>query len=713
MKQAELRNAIEQKIKDYNETTDQKKQLDTNIRALLGKAIGQIPSASEVSEAQLNALFNICIQLGPKTLNLDKTNLWNILSTANADQLTTLADETEKQKINNILKAIPTDEAEQTIEAEPPAKDDPFSNIFGDDSLFNADSFDSTILPPSRLDDLPSRLHNLIWKTFDDDNTRTSVEEKVLAIIDNPTTDQEMYSQLTDESDDTVKECIRKLSEEPKVSEEEPKGLDIHEQKDTIEKDGKTPHINSQPINPDGGGGNDPISQEQQLARLKTLTDDTIKNPTLATDVYKKITDIIADPKANPELYSQLTDKSDDNVKECILNLSKPTTGTNSPSSIPTDGKKEIPLNNTQEVEAKPIQAADNVVAEKDISNIHEIDRTPVYNLIDTYAIRADQADEAKLLANQVFDDPELDPKSYKALTSGPSPLMIACVKGLLNQANKTLGYKDTSPKDPTKDMMTFSSGIQTQTKDGSTVKSALTMPAGFGLKKNAVVWNTPVITDFGFPFLNFSSDAMVSILKAPDDDAIKNTNLKKLFKEASKKYGGIWKAIYSAPLELLKGIATDIGDKCTPNYLKVEGNDLIESDTGENIAVIPVKYYSIEPEYEPVVTIPRDFLTTFYDVIDYSSSSKKTYLKYADGLTADEFAEETDYNNGIPPFYILVPKAGKFSKCQIRSGSLFGSLMNLISGRKPCTLVKTIFMGKRGCIAMESDIANKLYSDI
>ena len=356
-----------------------------------------------------------------------------------------------------------------------------------------------------------------------------------------------------------------------------------------------------------------------------------------------------------------------------------------------------------------PTPTTDN----EDINDETEIDRTLVYDLIDQYAVKADQADEAKLYANYIFDNPDSDPKSYQALTNGPKALTLACIKGLLNQASKTLGYKDTSPKDPTKDVINFKSGIKTQTKDRGSVETALTMPDGFGLKKNAVVWNTPVITDFGFPFLNFSSDAMVSILKAPDDDSIKNSNLKKLFKEASKKYGGIWKAIYSAPLELLKQVASDIGEKCTPNYLKVNGDDLIDSDFGENVAVIPIKYYSIEPEYEPAMTVPRDFLTAFYDVIDYSSSSRKTYLKYANGVAADEFAEDIDENNGIPPFYILVPKTAKFSKCNIRSGSLLGSLMNLISGRKPCTLVKTLFMGKRGCLAIETDIADKLYSNI
>jgi hypothetical protein len=87
--------------------------------------------------------------------------------------------------------------------------------------------------------------------------------------------------------------------------------------------------------------------------------------------------------------------------------------------------------------------------------------------------------------------------------------------------------------------------------------------------------------------------------------------------------------------------------------------------------------------------------------------------MKYAQGMSEEEFAQEITDNRGIPPFYLLVPKQAKCSKCHIRSGSLLGSLMNVILGRKKCTMVKTVFQGKRGCLAMETDTANVLYADI
>ena len=371
----------------------------------------------------------------------------------------------------------------------------------------------------------------------------------------------------------------------------------------------------------------------------------------------------------------------------------------------------------TSSDEEEPIPAeSDEPAPSEDIADIPE-DTDPrdeysdVYDEIDRLAISPEQAEEAKNYADTVFNSPDEFERAYAVLTRGPSKARTRCIVGMLATANNHLGYKNTDPKyNP--DRVPFDNGTATQAKHNGRVTRSLIMPSGFGTKKNAAIWNTPVITDFGFPFINFSSDAMLGILKAKTDDDIKNDNLKKMFKEASKRYGGIWKAIYASPLTLIKQIAVDTGVKCTAKYLKVNGQDLISSESGESVAVIPIKYYSVDPAYDGAITIPHDFLTAFYDVIDYSTTSKRMYLKYAEGMTEQDFVEELNENNGVPPFYLLVPKTARFSKCQIRSGSLLGSLLNVILGRQKCTMVKTMIQGKRGALAMESRIADLLYAE-
>ena len=233
-------------------------------------------------------------------------------------------------------------------------------------------------------------------------------------------------------------------------------------------------------------------------------------------------------------------------------------------------------------------------------------------------------------------------------------------------------------------------------------------LPEGFGKPTSAAIWNTPVITDFGYPFLNFSSEAIQHLFKTKDLDDKKRTfkNIKKMLKVAKKRYGGIWKAIYGAPLELFKKFASDPGTLCVPNYLKVDADILDENS--DTVSVAPIKYFSVDPDFQPNVEVPRAFLENFYDVLDYTKAFK-TYVKYADGLTMQEFYDEICDNDGKCPFYLLVPKQAKFSRTDVSTGSLFSALF----GGTRCIMLKTIFKGKRGCFLIDKKSAKNLYSDI
>ena len=232
-------------------------------------------------------------------------------------------------------------------------------------------------------------------------------------------------------------------------------------------------------------------------------------------------------------------------------------------------------------------------------------------------------------------------------------------------------------------------------------------MPKGFGRQVNVSVWNTPVITDFGYPFLNFSSEAMVHLFRTNDEADRKRTfkKIKAMLKEAKKRYGGIWSAIYGASLELLKKFAIDPGTICVPNYLRVDTDNLEQEDT---VNVTPIKYFSVDPEFEGSVDVPREFLENFYDVLDYTKSFR-TYAKYSDGLTQSELLEEIRNNDDTVPYYILVPKQAKFSRSEVKPGTLFSALF----GGVRCVMLKAMFRNKRGCFLIEKKDASKLYSDI
>ena len=235
------------------------------------------------------------------------------------------------------------------------------------------------------------------------------------------------------------------------------------------------------------------------------------------------------------------------------------------------------------------------------------------------------------------------------------------------------------------------------------------TLPSGFGQPVSTAVWNTPIITDFGYPFLNFSSEAFTHLFKTKDEADRKRTfkNIKKMLKEAKKRYGGIWKAIYGSSLELLKKYAADPGKICVPNYLKVDSDILDDSDSA-TVTVTGIKYYSVDPSYEKTVEVPREFLESFYDVLDYTKAFK-TYVKFADGLTAQELADDMADNGGRSQFYLLVPKQAKYSRSDVKSGTLFSALF----GGVKCVMLKTVFRGKRGCFIIDKKASLSLFSDI
>lgn len=456
-------------------------------------------------------------------------------------------------------------------------------------------------------------------------------------------------------------------------------------------------------------------SASEQKESEEILGDESAQGPASAPDTENPASQPAAAEPSEEEIPDDTTMLGNDSVdteQQCTTPASS--TGTQEPATEPAPIVNSEPESSPEPQPAEPPRAQVHTPADNgpDIPETPEDPRTKyekVYSAIDAKAISTEQAEEAKSYADVVLSEPDEHPKEFNALTKGGA-MAERVIAGFLGTANRQLGYRSNEAKPD--DRLKFG-GRTTQSRNTSNVGSTLVMPEGFGAKKTTAMWNQPVITEFGFPFINFSSIALINVLKAKDDESAQNSLLKQMFKDAKDKYGGVWKAIYASPMSLIRQIAHDKGDLCTPCYLKVNGNNLIESEGGDEVEVTPIMYYSVDAEFDDPVSVPRDFIANFYDVIDYTSSSKRTYLKYSGGMTAADFAEETDANGGIPPFYILVPKKALYSRCDVRPGSLFGSLLNIILGRKPCTMVKTILDGKKGCIVMEEAIADAIFADV
>lgn len=346
-----------------------------------------------------------------------------------------------------------------------------------------------------------------------------------------------------------------------------------------------------------------------------------------------------------------------------------------------------------------------------------------VYELIRKYSFNNEQAETASMMADDIIEHRGENPYEFSKLSHIAKDSMDV-IYNLIDKANPRLGHREAYSK-PAANATSFMNPISTRSVTGATVKSGLAMPPGFKVGFDKSIWDKPVITEFGYPFVNYSNEAIYNLLHAKDEKAQKREykNLKKMLKEAklgSKHiHGAIWDAIYTSPLKLLKEFAADKGLKCKPNMLKVEGNTLFSLNQGESILVTPIKYYSAKAEYEKPIKVTSSFLTNFYTVLDYSNKKAdiESYLKYANGMTQAEFNEEIDRNNGIPPFYILYVEpsnANVFKKSEIATTSGFGSLLHtLFRTRDTNVMVKTRFKGYSGGFVIPKSDAERLFSTI
>lgn len=361
----------------------------------------------------------------------------------------------------------------------------------------------------------------------------------------------------------------------------------------------------------------------------------------------------------------------------------------------------------------EPEQEQDN---QQEFGQIADVttDYPEVVSFIRRAQMSQEQGDDLIELIDSALNDPIGEPDSIELANAvknfGPNSVTLLYDK--LDQLDPTLGHKVTPYKQSRN--INFTKPSMMQSSKIRSTNSGLVTPTGFGTSINSNIWNKPVITEFGFPFLNVSSDAISHLFRSKGEaQQAAFKKFKSMLKTAVKTYGGIWKAIYKASLDVLKQYANDPGVRCVANTLKVDGEDLLSSDLESTVTVTPINYYSVNTSYNAPTPVPREYLTTFYDVLDYTKADRATYLQYADGLTANEFSEEIERNNGIPPFYILVPKKCGYSKCEMKPTGVFGSFLNLFSSSKNCVMVKTFFNKRKGCFLMEKRIADALYADI
>ena len=241
-------------------------------------------------------------------------------------------------------------------------------------------------------------------------------------------------------------------------------------------------------------------------------------------------------------------------------------------------------------------------------------------------------------------------------------------------------------------------SGGSTYTADtkGRTL-GPVEVPAGFTPENSSVLWDEPVITTMGFPFINFGAPEITTILKDKDESKVKRAYRK--LKRQMKKIG------LESPIKVLKDFKHAKGERCALNRITIDAEELL--DRG-NIDVIASVYPRSAPAIQGsigTVSLTRDFIVEMYNVLSPTKGAR-IYMDIL-GMSEDEYADTLERNHR-PPFYIFIPKERvAFKKAPA------GFIARLFTSDKKPTLVEAKIGTHLGGFVMPFKLTRILFTEV
>lgn len=237
----------------------------------------------------------------------------------------------------------------------------------------------------------------------------------------------------------------------------------------------------------------------------------------------------------------------------------------------------------------------------------------------------------------------------------------------------------------------TYTAGTRTRTL------GPVEVPPGFAQENSSVLWDEPVITTMGYPFINFGAPEIYTILKDKDEKRVKQA-YKKLKKQL-KKVG------LSDPIKVLKDFKNSAGVPCAINLLTVDSSDLLETGNANILATVYPRAASTIRAAIGTIPLTRDFIVEMYKVL----SPIKGARIYMDtlGMTEDEYADTLN-TEGRPPIYIFIPKEKlRFKKAPA------GFIARLFTSSKKPTLVESKIGTHSGGFVMPFKTTQILFTEL
>lgn len=222
-------------------------------------------------------------------------------------------------------------------------------------------------------------------------------------------------------------------------------------------------------------------------------------------------------------------------------------------------------------------------------------------------------------------------------------------------------------------------------------------VPPGFAQENSSVLWDDPVITTMGYPFINFGAPEIYTILKDKDEKRVKQA-YKKLKKQL-KKVG------LSDPIKVLKDFKNSAGVPCAINRLTVDSSDLLETGNANVLATVYPRATSTMQAAIGTIPLTRDFIVEMYKVLSPTKGAR-IYMDTL-GMTEDEYADTLN-TEGRPPIYIFIPKEKlRFKKAPA------GFIARLFTSNKKPTLVESKIGTHSGGFVMPFKTTQILFTEL
>ena len=237
----------------------------------------------------------------------------------------------------------------------------------------------------------------------------------------------------------------------------------------------------------------------------------------------------------------------------------------------------------------------------------------------------------------------------------------------------------------------TYTAGTRTR------VLGPVEVPPGFAQENSSVLWDEPVITTMGYPFINFGAPEIHTILKDKDEKRVKQA-YKKL-KRQLKKVG------LSDPIKVLKDFRNSVGVPCAINRLTVNSNDLLETGNANVLATVYPRATSTMQAAIGTIPLTRDFIVEMYKVLSPTKGAR-IYMDTL-GMTEDEYADTLN-TEGRPPIYIFIPK----EKLSFKKAPA-GFIARLFTSNRKPTLVEAKIGTHSGGFVMPFKTTQILFTEL